>query len=396
MKLSISSLFFGLILTSQIIYIFMYYNLLPSYSPLFKDLGLFCLFIISIAGIRVEQFYLNTAQVFFLAYFSLVFLIGIFDYDNLTGLLLSFREFLFIPALAFCIGIVCQSQEKNTSSIEKKLQITLCIFSILLVLFSFFKGELFSIGRVSSYLNDQHMPGIISSVYVCINFFKGIKVFSFHLLSGYSTFFLLLYSLKTGSRIVLAIYISAIAIYFLKNMSLKLKIPIKQFFVCFCLFILSFAVILIGENLWTLLGTGRNLNYNIATRINYYEWALNNIVNNPLWGIKIDTFQSLNIFSKSVFISNGFETTTLDSSFLKLMVTTGIFPFCLLALGTLLTLKSPVNLKFLISKILIYAAILSGFVTGKFFTFPLNWLVFFLVGYLSANIQKRSPRSQIS
>ena len=251
----------------------MYFRESYIYLPIVKDLLLFVLFIVSV--LTIEKNSINKVFWIVLLYFLSIFIIGICDFVSFQGLLISFREYLIIPLFTYFIGIKFSNYKINSRLIDNKLNYILGSLSFMYVSFSLLVLEIFSSNRLGSYLNDQHVPGIITSMYVC-SYFSRIKEAHSSKIVRFSTnifaIVAFLYSLRTGSRIVIVIY-AVIALLSLIRLIPKSLIASKRavyiwlLAIVVSIFLLSYAGVT-----WELLASGRKFDANIATQ-NYYDWA---------------------------------------------------------------------------------------------------------------------------
>jgi O-antigen ligase len=281
------------------------------------------------------------------------------------------REILFGPLLSLIIGNYFSRTGYNIfDPLYQFLR-----FNILYVFFFqiFFPNLSYgATGRLTSIYQGEHLPGIFAALFVIFALVKhgaknkawGIDIFII-LISLYII-------LLSGSRSVLLGLIVGGVAYFLTYGRQK---AVKALIYTVGAGALILTYLFFDE---------RGFLYNILARVEQYSLAFDLIQSNPFLGIGIDKYGYLGGVSKTLSVG-GLSTTTMDSSFLKYIVNTGLPVFVFGVVVFLAPLyKSKLNKRDrgLIFFLLGFSFVMGAF-TGKFGAYPINYIVYIYIGIYS-------------
>jgi len=303
--------------------------------------------------------------------YIVIFLLALSKFTDITFFLISIREIIFAPFLCLLVGYTIAL--KNISFIPK-VRVFLSFNVIIMLFFSFALPSLSygMTGRLTSFYQGEHLPGIFASL--AIIFIGADLILTKRKPKYYETILIILslltIILSSSRSVILALVFSLLVQYFiifrpsLSNVFRILSILI--FFV--------FAYLFFSE---------RDLLYNISARLEQYEMALNLISDHFFTGVGIDKYGHLG--DKVKVLHYGYHTTTtMDSSLLKYAVNSGVPMLIFLLIYSAFLIKTSKNAFYKVhaASICIFGLIM-GILTGKLGSYPINYFLYVFLGMVA-------------
>ncbi|MGR5078517.1 O-antigen ligase family protein [Photobacterium swingsii] len=347
----------------------------PSYLTAFKDV--FVVFLSFFAAFFIfTKKKVSYLLVIYVVYFSFLFIVSLYNYSDFSFYLVSFREILFAPLLCLIIGYYLSAIDYDFfGEIFKFLKFNIIIVFIFPIFFPALSYGL--TGRMTSIYQGEHLPAIFSGLLILFY----INHISVKRKATIIDFILIVMSISvivsSASRSVLLAVVIGGGVYYLRYFKVKFFTIVKMVsaLICLCVVYVYFSE--------------RDLLYNLSARIEQYNLALELIGHNPLLGIGVDKYGHLGSMSK-VLTYKHHSTTTMDSSFIKYVVNTGVPIFVagiIVVSLTLIKSKRARSERCLVLAILSFSAVM-GAVTGKFGAYPINYMVYICIGLSCHYIRK--------
>ena len=322
-------------------------------------------------------------EVYFLFFMYLYIIVdSLIQFDDFLFWLFGIREMIITPIMLIIIGQFLRNQEVDwLSFIKKALLFTLVLTVGYAVIFRY--SAYGPSGRLRSFWDSEHEPGIISAMTII----------------AWTISYRKRHEKKDGIILVMSIIFGSYCILLTKSRS----VMIGLFLALLCMYyrkislknvILSATVIALTIFLYNNYSnlTGRRILHNLAARENQYIMAFKLISNYPIFGIGIDKYGAIAGRSKAFFFANS-GTVTMDSTLLKYTVNLGlVFTVCFFAL-LFRVYKHGKKMENDAFPLVIFSLGI-GAVTSKLGAYPINQYLFTYIGYVLLRIGKRYMRSR--
>lgn len=308
-------------------------------------------------------------------------IIAMINYDDYIFFFVYYREFLVYPLAFIYLGSLYHKNCRNLI-LDAYYSLGFCV--ILLMVYSLIlpQDSYGVTGRLTSFFAGEHAPAVVSLLYILIYLSTRRSSNLFSVDAPTVTAAIAVYMIfLTDSRFSI---VSLMVLFFLQILIRKGKDRVILLFTMMLVVIFGYLFIDFSSI------SVRGYDYNFSARFEQYALARSLIEEHWFLGIGVDKYGKIGSLEK-MYSLNGYSTITMDSTIIKYTVNTGI-PLIIIWLFFLL---SPIffrsrKKRYLVTSIyhyLIIIALVTGLVTGKLGSFPLNMYVFLFLGFSYQEIQ---------